>query len=75
MPSYRDNRHIIDARGCISDREYRIGGVLSIAVLRSGGGERPAMELLRDWGELSRRSYLLYGVELRYLFGGIPSHT
>eukprot|EP00956_Cyclotella_meneghiniana_P041060 scaffold213197_cov42-Cyclotella_meneghiniana.AAC.2 len=54
---------------------YRIGGCLSIAILRLGVGERAATELLRDWGKFSERSYLLYGVELRYLFGVIPSHT
>eukprot|EP00956_Cyclotella_meneghiniana_P038550 scaffold155945_cov40-Cyclotella_meneghiniana.AAC.2 len=37
-----------------------------------GVGERAATELLRDWGEFSERSYLLFGVKLRYLFGLSP---
>ena len=56
-PLHRDNRHIIDARGFISDHKYkyRIGGCLLIAILRLGVGERAraATELLRDWGEFS----------------------
>ena len=53
MPSYRDNRHMIYARVCISDRKHRIGGCLSITILRSEGGERVAMELSQDLGEFS----------------------
>ena len=56
-PLHHDNRHIIDARGFISDHKYkyRIGGCLLIAILRLGVGERAraATELLRDWGEFS----------------------